>query len=39
MNVINTTVIAGQSQVINLLYRDWSNPVNVRTKAGATYTR
>lgn len=35
MNVINITVTAGQTQVINLLDRDWSNPVNVMAKSGA----
>lgn len=35
MNVINTTVAAGQTQVINLLERDWNYPVNVMAKAGS----
>ncbi len=35
MNVINTTVAAGQTKVINILDRDWKYPVNVMAKAGA----
>lgn len=35
MNVINTTVAAGQTKVINLLERNWNNPVNVMAKAGS----
>lgn len=35
MNVINTTVAAGGTQVVNLLQRDWATPVNVMAKAGS----
>ena len=35
MNVINTTVTAGQNKVINLLERDWDFPISIIAKAGA----
>lgn len=35
MNVISTTVAAGQTKTINLLERDWNYPVNVMAKAGS----